>query len=195
MNPCWHPHCKKGAKVHCFSILSLILTYGITTDDTCQYTCIPVILTFWHHLGHCNSIYTDDMQLQKAENRRSILLFEFWILDFNFWFQFFTEWQLIIWALSSFRLFSIFDGIKSLYVWLRNSVQNAPLTGGSSVDPVRAAYCLNTSFGRGPNMTKMSITPLSENQCVSIWAISVFPFTRSAILEKKFCRITNTSYK
>lgn len=59
-------------------------------------------------------------------------------------------------------------------------------TGGNCVVPVRTAYCLKTSLGLGPSIMKISITPDSENQWVSVCGASVLPLIQSPTLEKKF---------
>ncbi len=60
------------------------------------------------------------------------------------------------------------------------------LTGGRGVVPVRAAYCLNTSRGAGPNIKKTSIIPDSEYQWESICGISSPPFTKSTNFDIRF---------
>lgn len=151
--------------------MSLISVNDILHQSILKWPPPPqwLILTSWHHPGRCSSTYTGGMISQTAVTQHftiikmhaSPTIFSFFLLN------------------TSKLELKITFCVKWMQNWWRH-------TGGSSVDPVRAAYCLNTSLGRGPSMTKISIIPLSENQWVSIWAISVFPFTRSAILEKKF---------
>jgi hypothetical protein len=58
IHPCWHQHWKN----HRFNIIQR----HITSINTKNKPTLYLILTSWHPLGHCNSIYTGGMLLQTA---------------------------------------------------------------------------------------------------------------------------------